>query len=537
MSKFVATSGIQDISGNRFIRVGQGEDQAILPCAAFTASNRQLFADLSEQGLHLGEKARIDALIEKVGWVDTFDQAIVPTSPGWCHGCYVLGDGTIFQAAEGPDVLLAFAPEALSFETIGDTRSWRSNFGRLLQDQRLLVVAVMAMLVPPLMPFMPLVESFTIEFVGPSGLGKTTINRIASSVVGGTGLASSPSYARLMASVMNAPAEQLKAYRDHSVVLEGVDAYQGNATLKQQRAAYNFFANELPALSLGGPNNALRTVVLLSARESLRDLAGVKADEIDGLLTFRIDADRPHGAFDTIPTPFSNGAAFADALSAAAAQHGTIYRSFVAKLVSSACSDPTRLSGLLANLQADFIRHAQALNGGRTDKATRSLAAVYAAGTYAQRIGILPKRWDTLNAVAGYYQLQRAPAALPAEPLIEVLERLITQGAFRSVSPGPSSLIQTLVGKASKATLWTMADRREVRIHPDKLLELIPDWKAREKGTEVAELLIRGDGRHLRRKAALVPGAEVQRLVCFRLPLRSGDKPSITPDETGEDNG
>ncbi|KTR84405.1 hypothetical protein NS277_04360 [Novosphingobium barchaimii] len=528
MFSALLTTGLEDLSGARFIRVSKGESEAILPRAAFTVSNRNLFAALGEQGVHLGEKTRIDDVIEKVSWVETFEQAVVPTGPGWCHGCYVLGDGAILQATEGPNIFLAFAPEAQPFETIGDTRSWRYSVGRPLQDQSLAMLAVMAMFVPPLMPFMPMVESFAIEFVGLSGTGKTTLNRVASSVIGGTGLASGPSYARLMASVMNDPAEQLKAYRDHAVVLEGVDAYHGTATLKQQRAAYNFFANELPALSRAGPGDALRTVALLSARHSLRDLAGVKADEVDSLLTFRIDADRPFGVFDTVPPPFANGAAFADALSAAAtAQHGTIYRHFIAKLVGAASSDPTKLSDGLARLQADFIRHAEALNGGRLDKATRALSAVYAAGRYAQRLGLLPKRWDCLEAVASWYQFQRTTSASPVEPLIDVLERLIREGAIRSTSPGSKSLIQTLSAKATaKATLWTMADHREVRIRPDRLLELIPDWKAREKGTEVAELLIRGDGRHLRRKAAFTPGAEAQRLVCLRLPLISGDKPS-----------
>lgn len=51
-----------------------------------------------------------------------------------------------------------------------------------------------------------------------------------------------------------------------------------------------------------------------------------------------------------------------------------------------------------------------------------------------------------------------------------------------------------------------------------KIVELIPDWKAREKGSEAAALLLPADGRHKGKKAALAPGLKPQRLLCFRLP-------------------
>lgn len=533
MFKAPLAAGVEDLSGARFIRVAQGETEAVVPRAAFTVSNRNLFAALSEQGVHLGEKTQIDALIEEVGWIETFEQAIVSTAPGWCNGCYVLGDGSILRATEGPYFFLAFAPKPSAFEAIGDARSWRFNVGRLLQDQSLVMLAAMAMLVPPIMPFMPLVESFAIEFVGPSGTGKTTINRIASSVVGGTGIASSPSYARLLASVMNDPVEQLLAHRDHATVLEGVDAYHGTATLKQQRAAYNFFANELPALSRAGPDLAVRTVVLLSGRESLRDCAGVSADEIDGLLTFRVDADRPLGIFNHLPSDFASSAAFADALSAAAAaQHGTIYRSFVARLVSAASSDPARLSYVLASLQADYLRHVETLNGGRLDKAIRSLSAVYAAGAYAQRLGILPKRWNCLDAVANCYQLQRTPATAPIEPLSSVLERLIDEGAFANVFWDVKTVAQGMRAKAAGATLQIAADHRELRIDTKKIEELIPDWSTRKKGREAAELLITDKDRHLSLRGPLAPGL-AGRVYCFRLPLRSSEGLQSSVDDGG----
>lgn len=516
------TRGFEAADGTRFIQVRAQDQAAVVPHRAFSVTNRQLEATLEHLHIAVFDKPSKEALIAEVKSVTCFEPAEILNSPGWAGDGFVLANGTVIEPPHDRAPIVTFAPDRTRLAQAGTLDEWKAQIAISINRQRIAMLAVMAALAPPMLRFMPHAENIVIELVGGHGSGKSTVVGIASSVMGGNGTASTTPYAVPLATLMSDPRSNAQTHRDHPILIEGVDVYAGQVSDKEIRRAYNFLANELPSLWRSGPSSQVRTMALLTGRESLRTLAGMANDEdADGLITLRVPAN-PHRIFNSLPEGFNSASAFADAMTMAAAHnHGSAFRALVDHLAKLSADQRASVSERLAKWQKRFLERVAAqdetLAGSRT---ARALATIYAVGKYAQRLKILPAEWNCLNAALQC--LKQSNRVKPAvKPFAVRLEDLVASERCLTVSADSDQAHQAVEANARGATLWRFPDYREVRIASDRIAQFFPDWPLIKKSNEVQQLLVRssGDGKRLNDKKPLAPGEPTnKRLYRFRLP-------------------
>jgi len=109
----------------------------------------------------------------------------VTNRPGWHDKAFMLGNGTCLGAddlrlspVDGAQTMLAGMTQCGAWET------WRDSILPIATKYPRVMAGVYASLVPVILPLLPTVEAFTIEWAGTTGTGKSTAMSVAASVWG-----------------------------------------------------------------------------------------------------------------------------------------------------------------------------------------------------------------------------------------------------------------------------------------------------------------------------------------------------------------
>lgn len=530
--------GITAPSSNQYIGILHEAAEAWLPRSSFSAGEKVFLPLLAAKGIHLVDKEGIDSLKYSVANLSDFPVSLIAEGPGWNGDLFVLHDGTTFAADSEARVPVAFDIVPGKNGQAGTLDEWKTGVPALLADQALGAFVMMAAFAPVLLKFMPLVPNFTLEIIGPEGIGKSTLLKAASSVFGGTGSSATGRYWASCTAGVEALGPLIDTHRDHPLILDEFSILSAAGDTKPATKAYLQLGHDLGRSASGrGPvgtsGDMHRTVVLLAANESLRSMAEKPPTEGDQIITLTAPAAWQFGLFQSIPAPFTNGAAFAEALALNASQHhGNAIREFLRCLFKDLKENPQRVRKRLAKSQELFLKECGVdRNSGRELRIARIFAAVYAAGRLANLYKILPGRCPNYRAAALTCHRLYQAATAPSLPFIDVIEALIASDRVVKIPEGDDESIGDLAA-AAVGTLYFKSAYRELRIHPSKILLAFPNWAAIKDSEEVKSLLVREKGKsgQNKSKARLAPGQPIERLYCFRLPL---PEPSIF-DKTAE---
>ncbi|OYU34659.1 DUF927 domain-containing protein [Novosphingobium sp. PASSN1] len=499
MTNLFSATGFVAASGQRYVRVEGENAVATLRREQFSLANPRLAADLAAAGLPLFTKKQHEDLISEVRFVDHFEENRIAEHPGWNGKQFVQHNGNVIGSEAPP--LLVFRPIPGIVRARGTLASWQERVVAPLVDQPLPAIAVMAAFLPPLLPIMPQAGNVAVEIVGPSNTGKSVVQLLAASVMGPA------AYIQSMRNVQLDPEAARRNGRDHLTIIDHTVPAILTSTKTKKIDLFATVAFDL-VRAPGG------RVILLSGREPLAEACDMTPE--DSILTLRVSNDGL-GVFDTLPEPFPNSAAFAASLaSAAKAHHGHAYREFLVKLQAARSEKPGKLSASLTRAQTKFLGYANVSATSTHFRAATTFAAIYAAGCLARRYRVLPPKFPCKQLALDAFDRYRSAQAAQV-PFLARLEHLIASGQLLVVTDETDPSAQAHAAKEASGTLTLKPTVRIIKIAPDKIAVVFPNWNRLKYSPEVRALL-KVDGKNLAVWGKLAPGTERIRLFQFELP-------------------
>jgi hypothetical protein len=292
----------------------------------------------------------------------------------------------------------------------GDLEAWQNDMGRVMPNQSILLFLMSLAFLAPLLRFLPKAmqkKNPQVEIIGPSSCGKTSAAVAVASVFAGDPESGSGGGENWDLSFQKLD-DLKRTHRDTLLLLdESNHAISGNLKFLQQAV---FKLSDPDSRKIYGKLDckiSARLAVLSTANQLVTH--GMKRGFTAGAVESRrisivLPEDREFGVLDFCPSGFSSPAAAMEHLRHAAGQcYGVAGKAFIKKLMSN-----TRRSGISANRYVRmFLRGLLTVQGTAvTGRIANDFAAIYAAGTLAQRMGIIPKEWgDVGRAVKSVYTL------------------------------------------------------------------------------------------------------------------------------------
>ena len=322
----------------------------------------------------------------------TDQRAVCVDRTGWHDTVFVLPDNTLGESEE--KILLQTAAEPPRMEQSGTLEGWRSKVGILCRENTRAIFAVSCAFAANLLAITG-DESGGINFVGSSSIGKTTLLRVACSVMG------APEYLHRWRATSNGLEAIAQTHNDMLLILDelgqvdareaGHIAYMLANGSGKHRARRDGLAKQaatwrllfLSAGEIGLADHMLDAGKRARAGQEMR-LADVPADTESG-----------NGVFNVIHN-FDSGAAFADRLIQSVGKYyGTAGRVYISQLVTKPRAD---LLASIDRLRGDFLNDLLPENAdGQARRIAGRFALIAAGGELATAMQITG--WDEGDAI------------------------------------------------------------------------------------------------------------------------------------------
>ena len=518
-------SGATAPSGTPYIHVRWADRSEWLQRSAFRT------------GGHLAQEALIGRNIVLLGkeWSDLAKKALkvsefpvrsLVEQPGWGVTNFALPNGIVVApSGRKSKPVVLFTPIRGRCRARGTIDEWLRDVAEPLSDQLLAMFVLMIMFAPPLLRIVNRSSNFGLELSGPKGVGKSTLQFLAASVVGPALSRWGLNYWRSANATAAGLEGVIAEHADLPLVIEETNLFAAGETERNRAAKFNEFVFRLAdgtakARHKDYGQQRFRFVYLTSTNEPLDEILGGQRSAVsdaaaDRLLTLPIGPERPHGVFDFIPEGHSDAAAFARALSHGASLHfGTAMRTFLQGLVDARCTNAVALRRRIESLQSKFRKAVGVdMNSGSATRVADAFGLVYAAGKLAKRYGALPTGWNCLKAARAAYELNRA--ALTAETYRDRLIGLAERDSAVDLSKGAAT--PEAIDNACALVTVGRGGRRELLLTPNALDRAFADSRALFRDPAVKRMMI-SDERRKTVKRRLRPDGKPERIYCFALP-------------------
>lgn len=469
-------------------------------------------------------RAKLDAL-------DDFPHKPLIEEPGWSAQHFALPDGTVLgpvaDGAKKPVVL--FEPARGKCRAAGTLEDWLKHVAVPLIGQHLACFALMFMFAAPLLRIIGRNGNFGFELAGPKGVGKTTLQYLASSVAGPAMDAGGRNY-WVSANATVAGLEGVMAeHADLPLIIEETNLFAAGSADRQRAAQFNELVFRLADGSVKAryqdhAQKRFRFLYLTSTNEPLNQvLAGhriaVSDAAADRLLTLPLGFDRPFGSFDSVPAEYEDARAFAAALTSAVRRyHGTPLRWFLDRLVRAKNKDPARLRGRIERSMTRFREKVDGdRNSGSEARVADAFGLVFAAGKLAQEYGTLPRDFKCLKAARVAHELNRSAMErlTPKDRLLRLAARKDLIKLVRGKLPDlTDDQLTSVPGFISSGR----GGRRELLLHPSAFHRAFADTGGVLRDPDVRKMLVCDTDRRQTVKRRLRANRPPERAYCFVLP-------------------
>ena len=383
-----------------------------------------LFGDHLKYAIHEAEK------------VGSFPPMPLIAQPGWTGHHFTLPSGEVFSPKGCDPAIVLFDPRPKKCCRKGKLKAWKEGVARLAGNQDLLTFALMIAFAGPLLELSRILENFGFELCGKGGVGKTSVEWLVASAIGGAMEGGNNNFWIPANTTVNG-LEQL--YPDHADLAMIIDEMGDFCNGETEKVRATKTRELIFRLRSGTTKNRFdsrtdeptRFVYLTSTNVSLGTLLGeldsaTSAAAADRLLTIPIAAERKYGIFDSLPNGCATGReAISQMQTLMLDHHGLAMPRFLKRLVRARASGEDALK---AHIDAGIRRFRDAVGVDENDGAEARVAdvfgLVYVAGVLAVKYGALPKSFDPLKAAITVYRLNRA-AAGPVPTNRERLQELV----------------------------------------------------------------------------------------------------------------
>ena len=507
---YLDVKGATSLRGTRYLGV-EVENRTIWIRERAFLDKKHVLKVLARHDVVLMEKKPMDSFFQRASSVKAFPERKIAEKFGWNGDAYVFRDGSVAAAGaeyEGVDAELQLTPGLVA----GSLDDYHENVIRPLKSNPLGLFALAVPLAAPLLKFIVPGFNPAFELVGPTGIGKTTLQKVAVSVSGPWMTDSGP---RIWSDHLGGKDDAAKLtalFRDGALILDSRDPSRLGTSAAQKHAAYRSNAVRLTDSSVG------RLVVLSSSNETLAHWLGKEeALAASRPHTFVIPVDgRQFGVFDHVPDDFHSAGDLADHVAHSCSQlHGVMFDHFVRKLVHDLEARPGHLEKSIRSRMARF-REATGIepNDGASRRRADAFGVVYAAAWLAGKWNVLPAKIPVKRyrpAVMTAYRLNLGSFTSAADVETTLLEAAQT----KAVRCGPNAVGTSLV--SAPYIIRSGSESAEFWITQDGMRELFGNWEQLRCVPAIAALFGRGkDGLLIKKKQ--LGGVKLGRRYTYELP-------------------
>ncbi len=512
--------GITGPSGARYVLIQNEEQAACLSLAAFVTDEKYAKRALLDQGIVVVAASDWRKLMEKVGAVRDFPPGPIIEKIGWNEANFALPDGSVLPASES-NAPIAIELSARKCAKAGKFKKWYRYVALPLQGQHLATFLLMSAFAAPLLRLTNRVGNFGFEIVGKKGTGKSTLQFLVSSALGGVGQGSNGHYWVTLDTTYNALEKTMKHHSDMPIIMDEANLFAADATPRTRAGLFQALAFKLGSGSLKSRYGEFqeadyRLIFITSSNEPLATLLGQSTESAraaaDRLLTLHLDDARQYGVFDFLPKGYASSSQFAqDLMRAADANHGHAIKRFLARLVAETTSDEGALRDKIQGYIDRFCEKAAVdKNDGSEVRVASAFGLVFAAGKLAQEYDVLPHELRPKAAALTSFRLHVDGAQATVRPFAQRLGMLVSDERIAKLKKQGPTRSGALGFKSTRRS------QPELLIPSANIEAFFPDWP-RIKNTREVKLHLVMDDKRLTVKRRIGDGRP-QRVHCFKLP-------------------
>ena len=524
----IKVRGATASDGDPYVRVTASGKKPWIPRYAFIGSGGEALRLLKAAGVPLlGEEwTNTKALVAKI---EHYPRKALISRSGWDDGGdFALPSGDVIATSPRKSPVVLFDRDPHKCATSGTIRYWRETTA-LLKDQPIAAFVMFAAFAAPFLSLTNYATNPGFELAGPSGVGKSTVQRLAAAVCGPADSPSGVNYWMTANATINAMEQVMSAHNDMPLIIDEANLYASTDNFAARARKFNALVFALAEGSEkrrygSGQSQRSRFVFITSTNEPLAELlaghrVAVAEAAADRLFTIPIGADRPYGIFDHLPLDRADIGSLAEELSHRIRQcYGVGMRQFLARLVVERAKDPEAVAGRLRELMNFFRNEVQVdCNDGSETRAADAFGLVYAAAKFAIDYGAVSKKLDPLGAALTCYRLNRASRAKPANPAKQLLN-LAQDWDILEVRPDRlAELSDAEIDEASGIVRIARNGKKELLLTESQLHRLTDNRSRFLADPDICRMMIAERGRaQTKRQVRSNRGPE--RFFCFRLP-------------------
>lgn len=526
-STTLLVTGATSILGERWINVTLGEKSAWVPFVQIATDPSRVKGTVAQSGMLL-IGSRWSSFVEQVASLDEYPARPLIDQPGWSGVHFALPSGHVFSPRGAEEPVVVFDPNPLKCAASGTAANWRRKVAKPLVDQALPSFGMMLAFVAPLLKFTDRISNFGFELVGLGGKGKSTVQQLMSSALGGPVPSPSGHYWITLDATRAGISIALREHSDLPLILEEANLFSPGESDRVRGTRMKDLAFQLSSghekLKQGVSHpRAYRFVYLLSTNQSLRELAiGSAASPTsaaaDRLMTIPVPDEG--GVFNSCPKAFAGRGEFAKVLlRCAREQHGTAIRRFLQKLVQHRADREENLAQRIEHHIVQFCRTAGIKDDddGSPRRVAEAFGLVVAAGRLAQHYRVLPRSLDCEAVALACYRLHCPNADRKEAGILEQLVQISRDP--KTISLNASKLRNLTTRELDEHGVFIHRNRRgqtELLFWPPAFQRRFRDFGSVLRKPEVAAMM-KGEKGRKTLKRAIRQGRE-DRVYCFVLP-------------------
>ena len=302
---------VLSIAGEKYLIVTQDQTSVPVPLAVFTGTQRDVSSHLAARDIHLIGSGMVSQFQKTVARQSAFEPMELADRGGWNGAYFILPDGSAISPTGSAQPMVGIEAVPGKCSETGTLKNWKRKVAKPLAHQSILEFVLMLPFMPPLLRLTSRADNFGFELVGKKGVGKSTAQYLAASVVGSPVRGDDPPYWSTWDMTLNALEEVMPLHSDMLIINDEAALFFADESKAKRASLFKAFAFKAAA---GSVKKRLGTKViepgfrlsyLSSSNVSLTELLG-DGSELSGaagdrLITISIPADRPHGVFDFVP--------------------------------------------------------------------------------------------------------------------------------------------------------------------------------------------------------------------------------------------
>ncbi|WP_157959722.1 DUF927 domain-containing protein [Devosia submarina] len=523
---------VRDQHGDHWIRYGTSDRALWFSLPDLQLSPQSVFGRLAGPGmvfLATSTKNRFMNLIEAH---EDYREALVASHPGWVGGVYVYGNGECeAQSDDDRPVIVGFEPNR-KFDACGTLKGWKQGIHPLVRGQTFPMFALAYSFIGPLLQFAPPdLHNPLVEFVGDPGTGKSTLGVMASSVWGGNP-GSDVGGGESWKVTLNSLDPIRRTYSDCQLTLDEGNLLGSNPSERGvllQIAVFALFSTEVKRrYTDNGSTDHLRHATLSTTNLPVRELVAARETIQDAIeqRMVTIIPESKFGVLDSLPRGFTNSRAVIEALrSASDADYGVAGREFVRRLQLWNSHPQNDLPASVRHRMKHYEAHARSQSERSPPRITKTFAITFAAGSLAQKCGLVPgTSWELLDTIR---RVHETVATAPKDVENDGLDSIRNYAAANwSEMISFDDLAEAIPEREFEATpgFWRQTDgETELLIPSSRLQAAFPEYRAMMQSLR--------DSGHARTEGGKFPKLTTKsprwlcptgRVYCIRLPDSPG---------------